>query len=129
MNFLVRTYRRWAERGARLAVGIALPLAFVIAMLPDAPGPEFSQGDKLVHALVFLLLTLLARIGWPTRMAWWGWPLILLGYGVAIELAQAMLPWREASLLDWLADLAGVLVAKAVIGWQDRTAGAVVSKS
>ncbi len=28
-----------------------------------------------------------------------------------------------------LADLAGVLVAKAVIGWQDRTAGAVVSKS
>jgi len=37
-----------------------------------------------------------------------------------------MLPWREASVLDWLADLAGVLVAKAVIGWQDRTAGAVV---
>ncbi|MCG3169819.1 MAG: hypothetical protein CALGDGBN_01348 [Pseudomonadales bacterium] len=120
--------KRWSiarlQRPCRVALGIALPLVFVLSLLPDQPGPQFSHGDKLLHALAFCMFALLARGGWPERAAArWLW--MLLGYGAAIELAQSLLPWRQASLLDWLADAAGIALGAALFAWQARARRAV----
>lgn len=124
---LGRGYAAWRQPLARFALGIALVLAFLIAMVPDQPGPQFQQSDKLLHALAFLAFTLLAWLGWPRRMRWNGWPAGLLVYGAAIELAQWLLPWRDASLLDWLTDASGVGLGMLLIAWQERSGGRVAS--
>ncbi len=116
----MRHIEQWHRRGARLGICVALPLAFVIAMLPDQPGPQFSQADKVIHAGVFLVFALLAHRGWPQRGAWHGWPLWLLAYGAAIELAQWLLPWRDASVLDWLADAAGIAFGVLLVARERR---------
>ncbi len=116
--------KRWSiarlQRPCRVALGIALPLVFVLSLLPDQPGPQFSHGDKLLHALAFCMLALLARGGWPERAAAARWLPVLLAYGAAIEFAQWLLPWRQASLLDWLADAAGIALGAALYAWHTR---------
>jgi VanZ family protein len=66
-----------------------------------------GESDKLAHGLAFLALAGLADFAYPRQ------PLLykllpLAGYGLALELAQGLLPYREASFLDWLADAAGL---------------------
>ena len=92
-----------------LFAGWALALAF----LTLAPAPEALQapgGDKLHHLLAFLLLGLLARLGWPRHHYVRAWLPGLLVYGAAIELVQGYLPWRSAELADLAADGAGLLL-------------------
>lgn len=113
-----------SQRIARAALATALPLIFIIAMIPDQPGPEFAQSDKVMHALAFIVLTLLAYMGWPARGAFIRCCALLLAYGASIEIAQAILPWREASFADWAADAAGMLLAVPPILWHERAARA-----
>jgi VanZ family protein len=78
---------------------------------PDAPGLGW---DKLNHAAAFLVLAALADLGWPGR-ATLPWRLgLLLGYGVLIELVQAVLAYRQGSALDFVADALGVAAYLAV---------------
>ena len=79
-------------------------LAF--APLEQPPGP---QSDKLNHLLAFAVLAWLADRSFPgSRLAPYRWSL-LLGYGLMIELIQGFLPFRELSVLDFAANLAGIL--------------------
>lgn len=72
----------------------------------------FRHADKLQHALVF---SALAGVGMATA---WFEPRRLLvtlaAYGALMELAQGLTPHRQADVLDWLADLAGTLLALAM---------------
>jgi len=87
--------------GASLVV-IAF-LAF--AEFDESPGLSY---DKANHLLAFLVLAGLAELAWPApalvglRLAG------LVLFGLAIELVQAALPYREASGWDLLADLLGL---------------------
>ncbi len=96
--------------GWRLAFAAALAAIFVIALLPTGSGGAlFPQADKLQHALVFGVLWVIgARAGYRP-----GWVLAagLLVYGIAIELAQGLTTYRDASAADVLADLAGIALA------------------
>jgi len=94
---------------------------FLLSATPDPPGSGlFAQipgGDKLVHFGLYAVLGgLLARGrrrhlrgGEPAR-PWLHAALILAGalYGVSDEWHQSFVPGRDASALDWLADLCGV---------------------
>lgn len=115
-----------SQRVARAAFAMALPLIFVIAMIPDQGGPDFAQSDKVMHALAFVVLTLLAYMGWPVRAAFIRCCILLLAYGASIEIAQAILPWREASFADWAADAVGMLLAVPPILWHERAVRARV---
>ncbi|WP_417494828.1 VanZ family protein [Maricaulis sp.] len=79
-----------------------------LALQPGLPTPpEIFGPDKIEHILAFFVLTSLARMGWPRR----GWTtfILLLGYGVGIEIAQAMTTvGRVASVADVVADLIGI---------------------
>lgn len=94
----------------RAAFPFALVVAFVIALRP-APDiePAFSHQDKAMHLIAFAGLTMLGTLGWPARVG--RIVLLMLAYGLAMELAQSMTPHRQGDWIDWLADAAGILLA------------------
>jgi VanZ family protein len=99
----------------RLSLFALLGVILLLALGPKAPVAIDTGWDKANHLLAF------AALGWVAAQAYasrWRW-LALLGYGVLIELLQALTPHRYASALDVLADAAGlVLAAVALWAWQ-----------
>jgi VanZ family protein len=97
----------------------------VVAWLAFAPGAESAgfSWDKANHVLAFFVMAALADGGCPGRdreLPRWG---LLLGYGLAIEMVQWQLPYRESSWLDLVANLVGVLLyigLRAWVGWRIR---------
>lgn len=67
-----------------------------------------AASDKVNHLLAFMELAILARLGWPS-IGHLVPLLVLTGYGIALELGQAITPWRDFSVLDVMADVAGIL--------------------
>ena len=112
--------RHWR---ALLVVLMMTGVLFAVRPLSSRLAPEtlFLHSDKIAHLLYFGLLWLLARrAGWRAA-----WPLAvgLLGYGVFIEVAQALTPTdRSASLSDVVADAAGVALAW---GYERRSARSI----
>jgi VanZ family protein len=108
------TPRRW---GVLLLVVMVVGLLYAVRPLASRFAPEtlFPQSDKVTHFLYFGLLWVMARragfaSAWPLALA-------LLGYGVLIEVAQALVPTgRSASLADVAADA----VAIAAAWWSTR---------
>lgn len=94
----------------RLAFGAALAAGIVLALLPTGMGEVlFPQADKVQHAVAFGVLWVLGRRAGcrPDGVLAAG----LLAYGIAIELAQGLTSYRDASAADVLADLAGITLA------------------
>ena len=91
----------------RLALFICVLAIAYLAFAPpsQAPGTPF---DKLNHIIAFAVLAWLADKAYPECPAKHRWA-FLLGYGLAIELIQGFLPYREPSLVDFAADAIGIL--------------------
>ena len=95
---------------------------------PPQPDLGFSWQDKLLHAATYAVLafltfraaTVLPRLGRS--------PALLLSlalawnalYGLSDEWHQSFVPGRDASALDWLADVLGAAIALAVLRWLHR---------
>jgi VanZ family protein len=63
--------------------------------------------DKVGHVIAFFLLALLVDLSFPA----WSFRtkvLVLIAYGLSIEVAQAYLPYRSCSLFDLGADAGGL---------------------
>lgn len=95
--------------------------------LKDVSGipSDWMPNDKVMHLLIFLVLTSLFRAAFRTQ--WW-LPVVLMAvYGALIEVLQGMTPVRSADPMDWLADMTGVLLAMLiwpkVQPWLTKTAG------
>lgn len=74
------------------------------------PYPIPSAGnDKINHILAFIELTVVSRLAWPNLRPIF-LALILLGYGLSIELIQDQLSYRYFSLADLLADGIGIAI-------------------
>jgi VanZ family protein len=103
------TARRWRTLLFAL-MGVAVLLALRPLTSEHSPEKWFRHSDKVGHLLLFAGLWVVAlRAGFAA-----GWPLalILLAYGVSIEVAQAIAPThRSASLTDVAADVAGIALA------------------
>jgi len=102
------------RRASRLLFAVALVLVFAGSVMKISLGPDFRFGDKVGHAVVFFLLAALAQLGYAERRVVARLMLALLGYGLFIELVQALLPWREFSWLDWGADALGIALCAAL---------------
>lgn len=106
------------------AMLLALKVFFVLLLLASAyyllkeipvRQPGWKYTDKLQHASLFFVLTLLALFLFkPYRLAMVF--LLLCHGGVTEYLQSAMTKTRTGSIADWLADLAGVCLA-CVVAW------------
>ncbi|MDW7711749.1 MAG: VanZ family protein [Deferrisomatales bacterium] len=99
---------RWVAAAAALAYMGAI---FALSHTSHPPIPAFFHGwsDKALHAVQYAPLAFLwgaAFRGSPGRRALLGW--VVAGvFGLTDELHQGFVPGRHASVLDWIADLAG----------------------
>ncbi len=92
-----------------LVVFLMLAGAWVATRELDLP-PQYEINDKLIHIFVFFGFSVLIDLS-SVRKPFWLWKALpLLGYGVCIEIMQYYTPVRSFSLLDWVADLIGVLL-------------------
>jgi hypothetical protein len=93
------------------AVVVLVSLAVLFAPASDVPSAPPGV-DKLVHLGLFAALAFTGRWAGCAAAPLGG---LLLGYAVASELIQGFTPLaRSASLVDGLADLAGILLGLAV---------------
>jgi len=114
-------------RGFALHVGPALAYLvaiFVGGSLPQGPdlGLDFAFKDKVLHLVAFAGFEVLAWRALRYLRPEWGVGWLLVGScalaiaaGALLEIWQAVLPTRQAELLDWVADSLGALLAAAAL--------------
>ena len=102
-------YPLYRYRGQfRVLFVVALIAIYILALLPQDQAPEFHWSDKANHIFAFVVLGLLLRLGF--RLSYWQSILLLIGYGVLIEISQYFTPDRSAELADIGADTIGSFV-------------------
>jgi len=92
-----------------LAVFVAA-VAFTLyaALAPGDDTKGLIPWDKAKHFIVFYGLTFLATLALP-RSRFWKIGAVLLGFGVAIEILQALpIIGRDADVFDVVADFCGI---------------------
>lgn len=101
-----------------LAGGLFWLSILVISWLVVAPQEELPPvrlWDKAAHTLAFAALMLLCAIAYRQRFSLARIAIMLFIFGVGIEIIQYLIPYREFSLLDMLANSLGILVALPLI--------------
>ena len=101
------------------ALSAAMTLVFSFRFVP--PGVDaFPHADKIWHGLAYFitgLLFLLAGVWRPGRgpgpfpRAGTVFAMIGVAAGGLVEVAQALTATRDAELLDWVAEIVGILAA------------------
>ncbi|MCG3130041.1 MAG: hypothetical protein FLDDKLPJ_00788 [Phycisphaerae bacterium] len=119
---------RFTIRSRRVLVGAWLMYWAAMAIATHLPVPDglripIREGDKLLHVLMYFVLTMLGgRVllstpapPTPRRLAMWA--LVYAAYG-AIDEALQPLVGRHASVQDWIANVFGILLASSILSTQ-----------
>lgn len=113
---------RFSEHGAlsRGALAFAVLVSLAVLFAPPADVPSSPAGvDKVVHLALFLLLALTGRWAGIRRSALAG---VLVLYAAVSEVIQGLdAVGRDASVVDWLADVAGVFAGLLVFALLRRS--------
>jgi len=90
-------------------LSVLVVLTLLLMPLNDNPNPGIQHLDKIVHALIFMGLAVLALRAWP---AYWRFSFIgLLVLAALTEVLQGLTGWRTASVADFVADALGLVLA------------------
>lgn len=110
----------------RCAFWFPLAICTWLALVPEPPEhPVFRLSDVFLHALAFTYLTfalVLAGYGSAVRgrIPYLRSFLIMMAYGLFLELAQSLVPERTPELKDLLVDMvgtvAGLVLAAVAVG-------------
>jgi len=103
-----------ASRAMFGAIALAVSVASVVDL---GHSPVASVNDKFEHVLAFMVLGASGGRAFPDVPRVRVLLPALAGFGLLIECVQWSLPWREFSLLDLAADLAGILTAFGAERW------------
>ena len=96
---------------SRISLVICLVVVTALTVLPLQEFPPAENiNDKLSHLLAFLALAVVADYSFPDKTFVVPKALPLLAYGVGIEIVQYFIPYRSFSVLDMMADAAGLIV-------------------
>lgn len=106
---MLQRWRYWL-RGSFAAV---LTFATWIALRPITAEEWFSGQDKLLHFAAYASFYLWGGASFPD--ARWRLPAALLAYGVAIELLQALTPYRTMSFADVVANALGLVLGAVLL--------------
>lgn len=85
---------------------VVIVLLLLLMPLHDNPNPGIKHLDKMVHALIFMGLAVLALRAWPKHLLRLFLGLTLLA--ALTEILQGLTGWRTASLSDFVADVIGI---------------------
>ncbi|WP_057300816.1 VanZ family protein [Pelomonas sp. Root1217] len=93
----------------RALLAVMLIVITCLALSPAPPKTITTGWDKSNHALAFAALAFSGVWALWQRPRQWIWlAMTLVGYGIAIEIAQSFLPPREADWHDVVADSVGI---------------------
>lgn len=93
----------------RVLFWLALLVAYVAAILPQDSAPSIPElSDKAHHVFAFVVLGLLLRLSY--KVNYWYGLLILVGFGILIEVSQYFTATRVAEEQDVIADLVGAFI-------------------
>ena len=101
-----------------LSIWLAMIVAVAVGSLMSAQDlpPLFPQADKLEHLLGYAVLGGWGALLFSRRRSLIGIAIGLVGYGIAIEIAQALFTTgRQAEFLDAAADAAGVALGLVLV--------------
>jgi VanZ family protein len=94
---------------ARILLALAICFTLYEAIIPHPFSPlRLDNGDKLLHASAFFVLTFLTELSFPSRRPLLGKVIFLMAFGILIEWIQSFFPWRSADIADFLADCVGI---------------------
>jgi VanZ family protein len=97
-------------RTIRVLLAMALLVISYLAFTPLQTPVVVEFNDKLSHIFAFVVLAFLVDFSWP-QTSWNPFKYVpLFGYGLFIEIVQALIPNRIFSTWDMLADLLGLLI-------------------
>jgi VanZ family protein len=112
----------------KIFIGYAVVMALVFLLpVPATPLEESKYVDKFVHFGIFLTFAALFYIDRHWKV-WWTF-LISVAFAAGIELAQWILPYRDADLLDFVAGAAGAGLGAVLVRLRERQAGRVAARS
>ena len=100
----------------RLILAISIVVISILSIQHLEVEPSVNLNDKLLHFSCFLYLTI---ISWLSRIIYkelWLY-VIVLGYGILIEIVQIYIPYRSFEFLDIFADFLGVLAGSFLINF------------
>jgi hypothetical protein len=106
---------------ARVTLFSALAGGIYLATMSGGPAATGAINDKLAHLIGFYLLALLADLAFPRTHLLLVKSLPLMGYGVLIEILQFFIPYRSFSMLDLVADGAGLALYGCTVLVLERT--------
>jgi hypothetical protein len=89
-------------KGWRVAFFGCAAAVLVLALIPIPQALPGTGWDKADHLLIFVVMGLLGSRAFPANLG--RCMLGLLAYGIAIELLQALVPYRAAEWRDVVAD-------------------------
>ena len=110
---------------AHIALIAYLALIFIASSIPgeEIPKMGFEFSDKLIHAIVYLILFLLFfySLKYQSKsvklrnnaLTFAG--LFSALYGITDEIHQMFVPMRSCEIEDWLADVTGILIGMLII--------------
>jgi VanZ family protein len=100
----------------RIILGISVVLISALSIQEIEVQSSVNFSDKLLHFLCFLYLTIVA---WLSRIISKEFLLyvIVLAYGILIEIVQIYIPYRSFEFLDIFADFLGVLAGSFLINF------------
>jgi len=102
--------------GFRVGLYFCVAAIAVLAFYPLEDVP-LTGYDKINHVIAFAVLAWLAHGAYPGAARLMAkWALLLLAYGLFIEVVQHHLPYRDFSWLDLVADALGILLYIAGVG-------------
>lgn len=109
--------------GAAFAAGVIA--VAVLCLLPQEAVPHLDVGDKAQHLIAYLCLALAGGVAFPGRSVWVvvGLGLGLVALGIGLEVGQAFVPGRYASMGDAAANTLGVVIGLTVARVASARAG------
>jgi VanZ family protein len=104
----VKHLKRFLAIEGRLLLVLSVVLISRQALLPAAASFPGMGLDKVLHFLAFFLLSFLVDFAFQKTTFNVRKIIVLLVYGIAIEVAQSFFPYRTCSFGDIAADAAGI---------------------
>lgn len=99
--------------------------AVIVSLVPGQKLPPTGVSDKLEHSVAYALLTLWFTGIYP-RTSYWRIGLGMLALGIAIEIAQGLMPFgRQTDIRDVVANSLGIVLGLGIAfvgfgGWAQR---------